>query len=34
MWRRVAVVSTDISEECIASIIRLKIINKLGSRFQ
>jgi hypothetical protein len=31
MWRRMALVQTDISEVCIASIIRVKRINELGT---
>jgi hypothetical protein len=31
IWRRVALVRTDVSEECVASIIRMKRISELGS---
>jgi hypothetical protein len=32
MWRPVALVRTDVSEKCIASIIRVKRIGDLGKR--
>jgi hypothetical protein len=31
MWRRVALLRTDVSEELIASIIRVKAIGELGT---